>query len=350
ILFFISIPYILGSQINKKVIIIILLAIITSLIGISSNIINNIDINKVFTWISFLVAIYFFYKALSFFNHDEFIKGMLLSGLFFSFTVLLVHFLLITNLIISPDELLFLLNFVEGFFHRYSILGFDYYSIYFQSTLTLTVFTFIAYLNKYYKIYLLFIFILAISLSRFGVFVSLLLPLLIYFFNIRIISKIIVTAFIPISIIIILFYSAIYYYYYDNFTIDVYYGLSSSEARIAHIISTFQSFDLKNFFLGQGLGSEFFTIRSNSYVDNTELSQLEFLRKFGFFGYMTFHSLIFTTMYCNHTSKNYSFNIYIISIYFASMSNPILTSLIFAIFIGYSLKEITNKKGNYERQ
>lgn len=300
-----------------------------------------------------MIAIFIFYKSFLLFNEREFVNGFLLAGFLFSISVLLVHFLLITNLLITQDELLTVLNlFFNGFFHRYSVLGFDYFSIYFQSTLTLVVFTIIAFLNKNYKLYILFLFVIAISLSRFGFFVAVAIPTLIYLIGVSKLSRLITIFIIPFSFIIIIFYFMTYFIYNDNFAVDVYYGVSSSDARIAHTISTIESFNIYNFFIGQGLGSEFYTMRSERLTDNTELSQLEFLRKFGFIAFLLFHLMIFFTMYFAHKKSFHEANLYIFTLYLASMSNPILTSLLFSILIGYSLSRIfkTKSKAIYENQ
>jgi len=339
-----SLPYIIRKSVNMKIASIILLSILVSLIGIFSNIINNIEISKAFHWIAFLIAIFIFYKSFLLFSERECVKGFLLAGFLFSISVLFVHFLLITNLFIRQDDLLTLLNlFFNGFFHRYSIFGFDYFSIYFQSTLTLSVFTTIAYLNKNYKLYILFMFVLAISKSRFGFFVAVVIPILIYLIGVKKLSKLITLYIIPFSLIIIIFYFMIYFIYNDNFTLDIRY-VTSKDARIAHTISTIESFNIHNILIGQGLGSEFYTMRSGGFTDNTELSQLEFLRKFGFIAYLLFNFLIFLTIYFSYNKSLYKEILYIFTLYFASMSNPILTSLMFSIWIGYSLSRIFKTK------
>ncbi len=346
-----ALPYLIRKSVDIKVAMIILLSILVSFIGLYSNIINDVEISKAFQWIAFLIAIFIFYKSFLLFSEREFVNGFLLAGFLFSISVLLVHFLLITNLFIPQDELLTVLNlFFNGFFHRYSILGFDYFSIYFQSTLTLVVFTIIAYLNKSYKLYILFLFVIAISLSRFGFFVAVAIPILIYLIGVSKLSKLITIYIIPFSFTIIIFYFMIYFIYNDTFVADIY--LSSSEARIAHTISIIESFNIYNFFMGQGLGSEFYTMRSGSLTDNTELSQLEFIRKFGFIAFLLFHLMIFLTMYFAHKKSFHKANLYIFTLYLASMSNPILTSLLFSILIGYSLSRILKIKSKaiYDKQ
>jgi hypothetical protein len=56
---------------------------------------------------------------------------------------------------------------------------------------------------------------------------------------------------------------------------------------------------------------------------------------------MLFHILIFLIMYFNHKKYFYEINIYIFIFYLASMSNPILSSL---MLIGYSLSRISKNK------
>jgi hypothetical protein len=115
---------------------------------------------------------------------------------------------------------------------------------------------------------------------------------------------------IPFSYAIIISYYMIYTYNYDIPFIASD-DISSSSSRIISVVSTIDSINYSNFFFGQGPGSEFYNIAYSSYTNNTELSQLEFLRKFGFIGFMLFHILIFLIMYFNHKKYFYEINIYI---------------------------------------
>jgi hypothetical protein len=302
---------------------------------------------KIYPWVIFLLGVYFFYKTFLIFDEKEFINGLLFGGFLFAISIVLVYLILITNIPISDHELLLLLNTsFKGFFYQYTKFGFTFYMIYFQSTLLLSVIAVISYLNNNYKSYILFLFILLVSMSRFGLFTALLVPILVKIFGLKELSKKITIYFLPFVSILFICYFIIYFLFYDNLSVDIYNGITSSESRIISLVSTINSFSINNFFIGQGAGSEFYNMTIDGYSNNTELSQLEFLRKHGFIIFVFFHLLINLILYLNYKKGLQKVNIYVGTLYLVSLSNPVLTSLVFSILCGYSLSQIQQKEKN----
>ncbi len=308
--------------------------------GAFSGTLNNIPIEKTFIFSYFLIAIPVFYIFFKLFTQELIISNMILVGQVFVFSVAFVHIMVLSEFLIPADLIIvFLLKNFDGLFHPKNFFGFDYYVIYFQATLLFTVFSIIFYTQKKYKLYFFSLLLLFVSTSRFGLFVGILVPILIRFLGKRRLSKLTVYFFIFLPLLILLLYVYVYFANSSSWNADPYYGLTSGEARIAHVISTINSFtDIKSVILGQGPGSEFYTLRCNCFVDNTELSQLEFLRKFGLIGYILFHLFLFYVVFRNNSNHLYDLNMFVLTAYVVSVSNPVLTSLIFSALISLSLR------------
>ena len=262
--------------------------------------------------------------------------------------VLGVHFLLLLDFNSFNEKLLVKLNELPGFFYKKSFFWGEGYVVYFQSTLLLSVFSIFLYLNGRKLGWWLLCMSLALSTSRFGVLVSIVVPILLSLIGVKNISKMMKDIFLPSGMLLLFSYYIAYLFLRDGFSGDAIVGMGSFEARVAHLISTIESIDVYNFMLGQGPGSFFYTLRIDGYVDNSELTYLEFFRKFGLVGYWLFLYCISVVLNQNYKHSNHECNVYLLVIFFVALSNPVLTSIIFSFFVALSLR-LNSKEVYFER-
>jgi hypothetical protein len=307
-----------------------------------SSIYNGIDIYKFINWIYFLIFIILISKSLVLFTEFEIIKSLIIGGYLFTFSIVITYLSLTINIPFVTQFILDNIFKFPGWFQTMDVLGVQITQIYFQATLILTTLAIVAYIYKYKLTFYFFTIILILTLSRFGPFTILVHIILIKIFGIKRLSKIIVLYFIPMVITSLLIFAMIYLQNMNYSATE-----ESLSVRIGHVVSIFNSFDIINFIFGQGAGSTFFSIGSNKIVNNIELSQLEFLRKFGIIGYALLHMIIIIVLKQLYKVGQYKVIIVIFSYYFVSFSNPILTSISFSFIlsVGISLMYINNHKG-----
>lgn len=295
--------------------------------------VNDTEVNIFYS--AFLFFLIISYGFTSLWGVGQLKNSYVWASIIFLFLYMIVHLLLIFYS--SPEQIVALLEEnVAGRFHEKIFFGYEYFVIYPQSLLFITGASVVLFLRRRYLLYVMMLLFFLISTSRFGLFVSLLVPILCYALGVRAAARLFTLTFPFLIFILFLCYFFVYFYFKGGFSPDYYHGLSSFEARVGQLISTIDSFsDLSEILFGQGAGSEFYSLRSLSFVDNSELSQLEFVRKYGLFSFIVFHALIFRSLYLCYVSNKYEEVIVIFTVYFTTFSNPVLTSLFVAMIVVY---------------
>lgn len=119
-----------------------------------------------------------------------------------------------------------------------------------------------------------------------------------------------------------------------------------SKAKLGHIISIVKLMmnNVQNFLFGMGGGSTFYSEYVNRVVGNSEVSQLECLRRFGVIYTILFFSYIFLVVYNLYQVKKKLLAVGVLVLFVSTASNPQLMSPMFLIILFMCKKQYT--KGN----
>lgn len=146
--------------------------------------------------------------------------------------------------------------------------------------------------------------------------------------------------------------NSIYPNYYDVL-ISLFTGQSeTTNLRIQHTISLLAHFDQEwpSLFFGQGIGTSFFTLGTNSFETNIELDHLETIRRYGLIWAIAFYAIVllicFRLIFLNGDVSNTAIGIALFAGFLAAGTNPVLISPPFMIlFVGaYGSLSISNIK------
>jgi hypothetical protein len=173
---------------------------------------------------------------------------------------------------------------------------------------------------------------LAVAPSRFGVFTSVVLFLIIYRRKLYIPLIIGVLLFICLNIFNIEI--PVLYDFMDMFRRTSY----GSNVRSEHLKSIMILFSNNPmiFFFGQGPGTEFYTSGFNGYADSVEISHFDFVRKYGilYFIFLNFGLLLLVfRLNRNKTVESKQLIYGLIAHYVVAASNPVLTSIPFIMLL-----------------
>jgi hypothetical protein len=320
----------------KALILSILLLIVIAI----STVVNEIDIFKAFSYSAFSLFLVISLFWASTVDSSEIFDSYVYASLAFMAVYCSLHLFLLFFPEFGQETVRILSSSFSGRFHEKNFYGFGHYVIYPQAVLFISGSAVLLFIRRMYFLYIISLIFLAVSTSRFGFFVAIFFPALLMLFNVRKLSSFLLMSFGFILASLFICYFIIFLIYAGSYTPDYYHGLSSFEARVGHLLSSFYSFsNVYELLVGQGPGSEFFSLRSLSYVDNSELSQLEFFRRLGVFGFTLYHSIVFLSLWYCYTRSRYDSFLLIFSIYFVTISNPVLTSLTVSMLVasGFSL-------------
>lgn len=308
-----------------------LLFVIVGIVFVST--LNTIDIFLNFgNYLYLLLTVVFSFSFMKC-TENDLLSSLLIAGNLFIITIYVSFFSFIIDI---PVLSKFMRNFLKdfpGWFYLRDFLGIPFVQIYFQATLSLVPIGLIALHRGHKKLYILYVLSLFVCFSRFGVFTLVAFGIILNFFPVRKICEYICTYFVLFSLILISLYS-IYYLTINNYIND---GSSSGE-RIGHIKSIFDILSVKDVLIGQGDGSLFYSDGAEAYIDNTELTQLSFFRKNGILIYIIFHLYINIVIIFLNNNKKEVITLVLCSFLFVSLSNPVLTSLTFALLFGMSTR------------
>ena len=214
-------------------------------------------------------------------------------------------------------------------------------NIYFQGTLVIIPAAIIMIIRRNYGSFFLVLLTLSLIVSRFGVLVCIL------FFLILNIKKI----YVPLSIVIILLLCVqifrIEIPVFIDF-LDVFYRNSSGNVirskHLESIISLFMD-NPSYFILGQGPGSVFYTSGFNVYTDSVEISHFDVLRKYGIIYFCIINAAFFYLMYkiYRKSKETRQFAYGLLAHYIVSISNPVLLSLPFIMFLSICIVNVESK-------
>lgn len=319
----------------------LILSIFLSLVIAISIIVNGIDVSTAFNYSAFAIFLIISLFWAGAVDSRDVIDGYVYASLVFIAVYCSLHVFLLFFPEFGQKTVQMLGPLFSGRFHEKNFFGFSHYVIYPQAVLFISGAAILLFVRRKYSLYFISLIFLAVSTSRFGFFVATIFPVLLMLFDLRMFSKILLRSFWIILVSLFTCYFITFLIYDGSYNPDYNHGLSSFEARVGHLLSSFYSFSKPyEFVIGQGPGSEFFSLRSLSYVDNSELSQLEFFRRLGIVGFTLYHSIVFLSLWYNYTRSRYDYFLLIFATYFVTISNPVLTSLTLSMLVasGFSLK------------
>lgn len=111
--------------------------------------------------------------------------------------------------------------------------------------------------------------------------------------------------------------------------------------RMGHLIGIMELLEKNPYYLivGQGPGSVFYSYGFNNFIDTCEISQFDFLRKYG----LPFTTIVYLSIFVfafllikNTDKKGKAIGWGIVAHFFVAISNPVLTSLPFMSFLAIS--------------
>jgi hypothetical protein len=324
---------------NKNFIYAFLIFLISLIPGIMISFLNSVPIFQIINWVmSFLLLPFFYFYAK---GSELSNKCFVIAGGFFSTIVILLFFGRLMNFgaaIVVND---YITSHSDGFFGNKNFLsGAILPNVYFQGTLSVIICGCLSLRKNNYLTFFIILLGLILAPSRFGFMVLILWALFLFLRKSWV--RLFYLPVIFMVVFVILKNLAFGQELFSAFT-----GESDAiEVRNGHFISIYTIFkdNPLSFLFGQGPGSIFFTKGTYSLVDNIEISQLEFIRKYGIFSLISFCLFYFMPLLGRFRSDIYLKGA--IVIYFVvSFSNPVLFSIFSMLFLAFVyVKVFDNKK------
>jgi hypothetical protein len=330
----------IGSAINSKSILLYLAAFILVLIGLISAALNALDIKDAITLLFCLLYIIIVAISFNVLSYLDFMYGLVLAGYCFVISIICSCIAYLFDIPYYSEFFINMLSNFPGSFRLHEVFGLPYILIYFQAILTLVPCTVAAYLLEKKGAFYLFLLTLVLVLSRYSVVTIIIIVFANHFMGTKRCAKVITFLFIPLSISFLLYYMAIYLIEYSKYIPT----FESANVRIGHVISTYDSLNMNNLLFGQGPGSFFYTVGRLDYADNTELTQLELLRKYGLIWWSIFFVFMNTIFYRLYKIKQYELIVVLFSFVFVASSQPVLMSLSFSVLFGFGLSMIARQQ------
>ncbi|MDC3363321.1 hypothetical protein OAW29_03110 [Planktomarina temperata] len=304
----------------------ILLIIISVGASITYNF-DYIDFSKALKFASpiFLSIAIYVYNRAGILNVENLCNAILI------FCIFLILFFLLVKLGVGPvvqfhESLCFEPR--AGYFcHSYnSMMGNVQPGFYFRCTLIVVPIALIYIARNFYFRYLLCCIAIIIADTRAGIGIILIFSLLI------VSKKIFGTR----GLAILLIASAVITYSTTNTFafLEQLYGLGTRFLHIESILLTMQS--QSNFF-GMGPGSSFYSEGFGFMADDSEVSPVEYYRRYGFFGLIVFHIFLISVI-VQTVKNNWYLGVSIFAFYLAGLTNPIMVSS-FGFLLYLSIRE-----------
>ncbi|MCW3093069.1 MAG: hypothetical protein JWP81_4138 [Ferruginibacter sp.] len=327
-----------NASINKLFLTFYLLFIILLIPPLIVSLINNVPMNKAFIWVVsfFLLPFFYFYVKGCALSNNAFVT----SGLIFSIIIIMIFSGRLFNIALINNIADYIKDHSEGFFGDKSYLSGDVLpNVYFQGTLGLIICGSLSLQGKKYLTYFLIIIALILAPSRFGFLV--LLSWGTYIFICKSIINLIV---LPALIVTFLYTLSHFPFGVEMFSIFTG-GGNGLEIRNGHLESVYNSFiqTPESFFWGAGPGSVFYSKGAGNVIDNIEMSQLEYIRKFGIFSFLAFNVLYFGPFFSRAKGDFYILGA-LCMYYFVAFSNPVLYSIFAMLFLAYAYVECFQHK------
>jgi hypothetical protein len=295
---------------------------------------NGVSIASILVWLmSFLlIPFFYFYVKGGQLKQENFVT----AGAIFSTIVIVLFFGRVLNIgpIVTVND--YLSTHSDGFFGYKNFLSGDVLpNVYFQGTLSLIICGALALKKKTYWRFLLVLIAMILAPSRFGFLVLSLWAGFLFFRKSW--SRILVLPLIAIVTLLILDNLA-----FGKELFSVFSGESDAiDIRNGHMLSIFRVFEdnPQYFFFGQGPGTVFFSTGFAAFTDNIEISQLEYVRKYGILSFLCFCLMYFYPVL--HPDKSKIFLKGALILYFVvSISNPVLFSIFSMLFLTFSYLEM----------
>jgi hypothetical protein len=327
IIFLFAINSLLGvSTINKALILLYVMLIISIL---NTSVATNSILVWTFSYL--LIPVFALYINGSSLNNDVFV----ISGTIFSIVIIIIFLGRLTGNPIINGVNDYIVNHSDGFFGDKSFISGDILpNVYFQGTLSLVICGALSLEKKRYICYTLIVVALILAPSRFGFLVLIFWGLIIFFLKSN-------KPLIYLPIIVICTAITLFFLPFGTELIGIFNGKSDGiEIRNGHIQSVFNEFFFQPFYIltGEGPGSIFYSIGYRDYVDNIELSQFEYLRKYGLPSTIIFILFYFWPLVAKN-KESFFIKGALIMYYIVSFSNPVLSSIFSMLFLTHAYKK-----------
>jgi hypothetical protein len=325
-------------SLNKNFIYVFIIFSISLIPAVMISVFNSIPIFQIVNWIlSFMMLPFFyFYVKGSELSH----KCFVIAGGLFSIIVIVLFFgrLMNIGLVITAND--YITSNSDGFFGNKNFLsGAILPNVYFQGTLSVIICGCLSLRKNNYVAFFIILIGLILAPSRFGFIVLILWAGFIFLRK----SWVRLSYF---PIIVLVTYLVLQNLAFGEELFSVFTGESDSlDVRNGHLVSVFEIFKENPlyFLFGQGPGSIFFTTGTYSITDNIEISQLEYIRKYGILSFMVFCFLYFMPLFSRFKSDVYIKGALVI--YFVvSFSNPVLFSIFSMLYLAFVYVEIFDNK------
>lgn len=307
-------------------------------IALNIGILNGAEFNLAIQNISSIIFYPIIILAI-FSNSDrDLIKTYSLAGLALSILIIFIFFIIkIEHSYGSTLQDILHLNF--GYFGIRTLNNIPFPVVYFKSTLLLIP-CFIYFIHHKKNIFALIIFISFIAANSKT---AILICILTYLLNLA--DRINVF-----RLLIFTFFSIFTYFtLINNEVLTPIFNIFNDPETLNTRTGHFESFlnlisDNPHILItGQGSGTFFYSIASNSMVNNIELDHINSIRKFGIFWFSAFLSYIIWIAYLNFKNKNKYISYSVIVTFLACGTNPISISLLFFSFIAICHASILTK-------
>jgi hypothetical protein len=324
--------------INKLFIFLYFVFLISIIPGVVTSLLDpKISVNVIFGWIAsfLLVPIFFLYINGSKLTHRAFV----ISGTLFAILIIVLFTGRLYGISFVNSFNDYLKDKSPGFFGDKGFASGDILpNVYFQGTLSLVICAILGLENKNYFSYIIILIALILAPSRFGFLVLILWAFIIFLRRspIRIL-------FIP--AIVVLGFAILNSLPFGKELVGIFNGQSDGiDVRNGHIESIFYEFKTHplTLFTGEGPGSIFYTKGTGGYGDNIELSQFEYLRKYGIISFVIFTVVYFFPL-LGKRKNTFFIKGTLVMYYIVSFSNPVLYSIFAMLFLTYAyLKILSN--------
>jgi hypothetical protein len=314
--------------------------LITIFSGILFAVINHASFVKIFNYVLvfFLIPIFYFYVKGSKLKINDFVY----AGFLFSILVIIIFFGRFYDIGVIKNLNDYIQTHSDGFFGNKSFISGDILpNVYFQGTLSLVISGILSLKEKKYIVYISILLSLILAPSRFG-FLLLIIWLIFLFLRRYKFGILLIVLFSIFS------YNLLFEIPFIKEVVAVFNGETDSiSIRDGHVISILKIFATKplSFIFGSGPGTIFFTVGTSSYTDNIEISQLEFVRKYGIISFIVFLIFYFRPLFYNVNNSLYVKGA-LLFYFIVSLSNPVLFSIFSMLFLTFSYIELNpnNKK------
>ncbi|WP_316833816.1 hypothetical protein [Pedobacter nutrimenti] len=326
------------KSVNKTFLIIYIFFLLSLVPGILTSISNSIPIPQILVWLMafMLIPLFYFYAKGSGLSERCFV----LAGAIFSTVVVLLFFgrLMDIGFIVGIND--YISSHSDGFFGSKNFLSGDILpNVYFQGTLSVIICGALSLRSKNYFVFCTILLGLMLAPSRFG-FIVLLLWASFLFFR----KSLTRLMFLP--VIFVLIFMLLQSLPFGKELFSVFTGESDAiDIRNGHFMSVYHVFanNPLYFFFGQGPGSTFFSTGISAIADNIEISQLEYIRKYGVISFVVFCVFYFLP-FLSRTNSDIFIKGALVLYFIVSFSNPVLFSIFSMLFLAFVYVKIFDKQ------